>query len=81
MQPFIEYVVKAVVEHPEEVSINQVVRGGITVYQVRLHPEDIGRVIGKNGALINAIRSLAQAGAAKKGMRCAIEVLNEPPKA
>ncbi|HON07992.1 MAG TPA: KH domain-containing protein [Verrucomicrobiota bacterium] len=81
MQPFIEYVVKAVVEHPEEVSINQVERGGITVYQVRLHPEDIGRVIGKNGALINAIRSLAQAGAAKKGMRCAIEVLNEPPKA
>lgn len=80
MQPFIEYVVKAVVEHPEEVSINHVERGGITVYQVRLHPEDIGRVIGKNGALINAIRSLAQAGAAKKGMRCAIEVLNEPPQ-
>ncbi len=80
MQPFIEYVVKAVVEYPQDVSISQVERGGILVYQVRLHPEDIGRVIGKNGALINAIRSLAQAGAAKKGMRCAIEVLNELPQ-
>ncbi len=78
MQPFIEYVVKAVVEYPQDVSISHVERGGITVYQVHLHPDDIGRVIGKNGALINAIRSLAQAGAAKKGIRCAIEVLNEP---
>lgn len=78
MQAFIEYITKAIAEHPEEVNITQIDRGGVTVYQLRLHPEDVGRIIGKNGATINAIRSLAQAGGAKKGIRCAIEVVNEP---
>ncbi|MGC8744818.1 MAG: KH domain-containing protein [Verrucomicrobiia bacterium] len=80
MQAFIEYVAKSIAEHPDDVVIEQTERGGITVYQLRLHPEDVGRIIGKNGATINAIRSLAQAGGAKKGIRCAIEVVNEPPQ-
>ncbi|MGB9603195.1 MAG: KH domain-containing protein [Verrucomicrobiia bacterium] len=81
MQAFIEYVAKSIAEHPDEIVIEQVERGGITVYQLRLHPEDVGRIIGKNGVTINAIRSLAQAGGAKKGIRCAIEVVNEPQQA
>lgn len=78
MQAFIEYVVKSVVDHPEDVKIDQIERGGATVYQLKLHPDDVGKIIGKGGVMINAMRSLVQAASAKKGIRSLIEVVNEP---
>ncbi|WCJ57900.1 KH domain-containing protein [Fontisphaera persica] len=77
MQAFLEYVVKGVVDHPEQVTITPAERGGLTVYELRLHPDDVGKVIGKQGAMINAIRVLLQAGAARKGLRCALEIVEE----
>ena len=50
------------------------------VYQLRLQPSDMGRIIGKDGAMINAIRSLLLAGSAKKGVRCSLEVVEEKPE-
>lgn len=81
MQAFLEYVVKGVVDHPEQVTITPVDRGGFTVYELRLHPDDVGKVIGKQGAMINAIRALLQAGAARKGLRCAVEIVEDEPPA
>jgi predicted RNA-binding protein YlqC (UPF0109 family) len=82
MQAFLDYVVKGVVDHPEQVTITPVERSGLTVYELRLHPEDVGKVIGKQGAMINAIRALLQAGAARKGLRCAVEIVeDEQPSA
>lgn len=77
MQAFLDYVVKGVVDHPEQVTITPVERAGLTVYELRLHPEDVGKVIGKQGAMINAIRALLQAGAARKGLRCAVEIVED----
>jgi len=42
-------------------------REGTTVYELRLHPQDVGKIIGRQGMTINAIRSLLLAGARKKG--------------
>jgi predicted RNA-binding protein YlqC (UPF0109 family) len=79
MQAFLDYVVKGLVDHPDEVSITPVERSAVTIYELRLHPDDVGKVIGKQGAMINAIRSLLQAGAAKKGMRCLLEIVEDRP--
>lgn len=81
MQAFLEYVVKGLVTVPEAVSVTPVERHGITVYELRMDPKDVGRIIGRQGATINAIRSLAQAGSAKKGLRCSVEIVEEqtPP--
>ena len=79
MQEFLEYVVKGLVRHPDEVSITPVERNGMTIYELRLNPEDVGRVIGKQGVAINAIRSLLQAGSAKKGLRCRLEIVEDKP--
>ena len=79
MQEFLDFVIKALVRQPEAVSITPVDRHGETVYQLRLHPSDMGRVIGKDGAMINSIRSLLLAGSAKKGLRCSLEVVEEKP--
>ncbi len=79
MQEFLEYVVKGLVQHPGAVTVTPVERAGATVYELRLDPSDVGKIIGRQGATINAIRSLLQAGAAKKGLRCSVEIIEDKP--
>lgn len=82
MQAFLEFVVKGLVDRPDAVTITPVDRKGLTVYELRLHPMDVGKIIGKQGATIQAIRSLLQVGSAKKGLRCSVEIVEErPPEA
>jgi predicted RNA-binding protein YlqC (UPF0109 family) len=54
-------------------------RTGATVYELRLAAPDVGKVIGRQGQTINAIRSLLQAGSAKKGLRCSLEIVEDKP--
>lgn len=79
MQEFLEFVVKGLVEHGDEVKVSPVERNGLTVYELRLHPSDVGRVIGRQGTTINAIRSLLLAGSAKKNLRCVLEIVEDKP--
>ena len=81
MQAFVEYVVKGLVERPEAVTVTPVDRKGMTVYELRLDPQDVGRIIGRQGMTINAIRSLLLAGSAKKGLRCSLEIVEDKPAA
>ena len=79
MQGFLEYVVKGLVSHPEAVTVTPLARETLTVYELRLHPDDVGKVIGRQGITINAIRSLLLAGSAKRGLRCTMEIVEEKP--
>jgi len=80
MQRFLEYVIKGLVERPDAVLLESTERDGVTVYQLRLHPSDMGKVIGKQGNMINAIRALLQVGSAKQGARSMLEVVEDEPK-
>jgi uncharacterized protein len=77
MEAFLEYVVKGLVQHPEEVTITPVQRTGMTIYELRLNETDVGRIIGRQGMTINAIRTLLLAGSAKQGLRCAVEIVED----
>jgi len=77
MQAFLEYVVKGLVAHPDAVTITPVERQGTTVYELRLDQQDVGKIIGRQGMTINAIRSLLLAGSAKKGLRCSLEIVED----
>jgi predicted RNA-binding protein YlqC (UPF0109 family) len=79
MQAFLEYVVKGLVQNPGMVTVTPVERAGMTVYELRLDPQDVGKVIGRQGITINAIRSLLLAGSAKQGLRCSVEIVEEKP--
>jgi predicted RNA-binding protein YlqC (UPF0109 family) len=81
MQEFLEYIVKGLVQNPGAVTITPVERAGATVYELRMDPADVGKIIGRQGATINAIRSLLLAGSAKKGLRCSVEIVEDQPKA
>ena len=60
-------------------TVTPVERSGTTVYELRLDPSDVGRIIGKQGVTINAIRSLLLAGSAKQGLRCSLEIIEDRP--
>ena len=77
MQAFLEYVVKGLVQNTEAVSVTPVAREGTTIYELRLAPQDVGKIIGRQGQTINAIRSLLLAGSAKKGLRCSVEIVED----
>jgi predicted RNA-binding protein YlqC (UPF0109 family) len=77
MQAFLEYVVKGLVQKPEAVSVTPADRAGMTVYELRLDAQDVGKIIGRQGQTINAIRSLLTAGSAKKGIRCSLEIVED----
>jgi len=77
MQAFLEYVIKGLVQKPEETTVTPVEKNGMTVYELRMNPSDVGRIIGREGVTINAIRSLLTAGSAKKGLRCSLEIVEE----
>ena len=79
MQAFVEYVVKGLVDNPDAVTVTPVDRKGLTVYELRMDPKDVGRLIGRQGMTINAIRSLLLAGSAKKGLRCSLEIVEDKP--
>lgn len=71
---FLDYVVAGLVAHPDEVEIVHSQAAGAHLYSIRLHPEDTGRVIGRSGKNILAIRSLVAASAEKHGIRAQVEV-------
>lgn len=66
----LEHLVKGIVDYPEDVRIRerQVPRRG-TLIEVRVHPEDLGRVIGRNGRTATAFRTVAQAIAGGRTLR------------
>ena len=77
MQAFLEQVVRGLVDHPDAVNITEVEQERTTVYELRLDPSDVGRVIGRSGRTVNAIRTLLQAGSAKAGKFTRLDIIDE----
>ncbi len=77
MQAFVEFVVRSLVDDPESVTVKSAEKGGMTVYEVRVAQDDAGKVIGRRGSTIQAIRSLLQVGAAKGGRRCTVDLVED----
>ncbi len=71
------FLVQGLVDHPEEVEVEEFVDQAGTLYGVRVHPDDVGRVIGRDGRVVNALRNLAKASATKIGAHVSIEILTE----
>ena len=77
MEAFLDLVVKGLVDRPDAVLITPVAREGTTILELRVHPDDMGKIIGKQGATIHAIRALLQVASAKKGQRCTLEIVED----
>ena len=75
MKQLIEYLVKALVDEPDLVNINEVPGEEATTYEVRVAPDDLGKVIGKQGRIANALRTVAKAAAMKEKKKVYVEIV------
>lgn len=74
MKDLVTYVVRTLAEYPREVVVTEVVGKQTTILEVRCHPKDIGRLIGRSGKTIAALRTLVSNVGAQKGCRTVLEV-------
>ncbi|MEM7147613.1 MAG: KH domain-containing protein [Verrucomicrobiota bacterium] len=75
LMEFLEYVIGQLIDHPEEASIGHELDGDRHVFRIKVHPEDMGVIIGKSGYTISSIRSLLEAAAAKLGTKVVLKVV------
>lgn len=76
MKKFIENTVKEMADYPDQVRISEVSGKHVSIYELRCHEQDVGRVIGKNGSTIAAVRVLLGVLAAKQDRRVILEVVD-----
>jgi len=75
MEALVEYIVKALVSQPDQVNISRVERDDATVIEVRVAPEDMGKIIGKQGRIARAMRTVVKAASAKEAKRVIVDIL------
>jgi predicted RNA-binding protein YlqC (UPF0109 family) len=71
----VEFLVKELVDNPDAVEVSEVTGDDSTTYEVRVSPDDLGKVIGKQGRIANAIRTLVKAVAMKDKRKVYVEIL------
>ena len=72
----VEFVVKSLVDNPDEVSVNKVEGETSTILELHVAQDDVGKVIGKQGRIAKAIRTILSASATKDGKRAVLEILD-----
>ncbi|HVN09385.1 MAG TPA: KH domain-containing protein [Patescibacteria group bacterium] len=75
MKDLVVAIARALVDHPDEVQVRAVDGEQVTVLELRVHPEDIGKVIGRQGRTAKAIRTLLGAAGMKMQKRFTLEIL------
>ena len=76
MVELLEYLAKALVDSPEMVEVTSVEGERSTILQLRVDPEDVGKVIGKRGRIAQAMRTLIKASATKEGRNAIVEIID-----
>jgi predicted RNA-binding protein YlqC (UPF0109 family) len=82
MKDLIEYMARAIVDYPDEVVVTEEEERDYIVYRLRVAESDMGRVIGKEGRIANAMRTLLKVAAIRKGTRAVLEIgegITRPP--
>ncbi|MGQ9466973.1 MAG: KH domain-containing protein [Anaerolineae bacterium] len=75
MKDLVEYIAKALADKPHQVQVSEIEGEAALVLELRVAPEDMGRLIGKDGRTANAIRTLVRVLAAKQGKRVTLEIV------
>jgi uncharacterized protein len=77
MRDLVEFLARALVEDPDSVRVEEVDDAGDTVLEVRVAPDDLGRMIGRSGRVANAIRTVAKAAATHEDRRVLVEIVED----
>ena len=75
MKDLVEVIAKSLVENPDEVVVTQKENGKTTVIELKVAPSDMGKVIGKQGRIAKAIRTVVKAASARTGKKYTVEIV------
>lgn len=75
MKELVEYIARSLVDEPDEVRVTEMAMEQMTVYEIQVAPADTGKMIGRQGRIVKAIRSVVRASAARQGKRVSVEVV------
>lgn len=75
MKELVKYIARSLVDNPDEVSVTEIEGERSIILELRVAPDDMGKVIGKQGKIAKSIRTLTKAAAAKEGKRVVVEIL------
>ena len=75
MRQFLEFIIRQLVEFPDEVMLSEIPNGRTTVFRLQMRQSDVGRIIGRNGQTIRSIRALLSSAAARHGQRAILDIL------
>jgi predicted RNA-binding protein YlqC (UPF0109 family) len=75
MKTLIETMAKALVDHPEDVRVTEVESERAITYELSVHPDDVGKVIGKQGRIANAIRTVVYSSATKGNKKVYVDIM------
>jgi predicted RNA-binding protein YlqC (UPF0109 family) len=75
MKELVEFIAKSLVDDPSQVYVSEIEGENSVILELRVGPEDMGRVIGKGGRTVNAMRTLVRVLAAKQGKRVTLEIV------
>jgi uncharacterized protein len=76
-RPFVEELLRSVVENPDEVEIDEEVEDGTRIFYVRVNQDDVGKVIGKSGRVVSAVRCVVSAIAAKSREKAFVKIVTD----
>ncbi|HSV72448.1 MAG TPA: KH domain-containing protein [Chthonomonadales bacterium] len=75
MKELIEHLARSLVDNPDAVRVDPVRSGAVTVYEVTVAPDDLGKIIGRQGRVANALRVVARALASVEGREVQVEIV------
>ena len=75
MKELVEAIAKALVDKPDQVHVRAIEGTQVTVFELRVHPSDLGKVIGRQGRMAKSIRTILGAAGMKLGKRVTLEIL------
>ncbi len=75
MKELVEAIAKALVDFPDEVVVNEVISDQTIILELKVSPEDMGKVIGKQGRIAKALRTVVKAAATKDNKRVLVEII------
>ena len=75
MRELIEYVAKGLVSEPDAVQVEEVPAGRMVVFEISVADDDVGKIIGRQGKVIRALRTVVKASATRQGVRVDVDVV------
>jgi predicted RNA-binding protein YlqC (UPF0109 family) len=75
VRQFLEFVIRQLVEFPDEIMLSEIPRGRMTVFRLQMRQSDVGRIIGRNGQTIRSIRALLSSAAGRHGQKATLDIV------